>query len=66
MPWNTQEKVSSREADRLGLMPYSVAISLAIGPAITMATVLLAVEMSMRPTRMPMPSCPPRLPRNIL
>ena len=39
-----QEKVSSREAERLGLMPYSVAISLAMGPAMTMATVLLPVR----------------------
>ena len=38
-----QEKVSSREAERLGLMPYSSATSLAMGPAMTMATVLLAV-----------------------
>lgn len=58
------EKVSSREAERLGLMPYSSATSLAMGPAMTMATVLLAVAISMRPTSRPMPSWPPRLPRN--
>ena len=51
-----QEKVSSREAERLGLMPYSSATSLAMGPAMTMATVLLAVVISMRPTSRPMPN----------
>lgn len=33
------EKVSSREAERLGLMPYSSATSLAMGPAMTMAAI---------------------------
>ena len=56
MPWNTQEKVSSREADRLASMPYSSLTSLAMGPAITMATVLLAVAMSIKPTSRPMPN----------
>ena len=61
-----QEKVSSREAVFLGVIPYSCAISLAIGFAITMATVLFAVAISMVPTRSPIPSCPPFLPRKIL
>ena len=64
MPWKMQEKVSSREAERLGLIPYSSATSLAMGPAITIATVLLAVAMSISPTSSPIPSWPPRLPRN--
>lgn len=50
------EEVSSRKADRLGLMPYSSATSLAMGPAMKMATVLLAVVISMRPTSRPMPN----------
>ena len=64
MPWKMQEKVSSREADSLGVMPYSWLISLAMGPAMTMATVLLAVAMSMAPTSRPTPRRPPTLPRN--
>ena len=45
-------------------MPYSSLISFAMGFAITMATVLFAVAMSIAPTSRPMPICPPRLPRN--
>ena len=47
-------------------MPYSAAISFAMGPAMTMATVLLAVAMSMSAHQQgPCPAWPPRLPRNI-
>ena len=49
-----------------GVIPYSCDISFAIGLAITIATVLFAVAMSMVPTRSPIPSWPPFCPRKIL
>ena len=64
MPWKMQENVSRIDAALRGVMPYSSLISLAMGFAITMATVLFAVAMSIAPTRRPMPIWPPRLPRN--
>ena len=48
----------------MGAIPYSSLISLAIGPAMTMATVLFAVEMSIAPTSSPTPRRPPTLPWN--
>ena len=63
-PWNTQENVSRMEAVLRLEMPYVSAISWAMGFAITMATVLLAVAMSMAPTSSPMPSWPPFRLRN--
>ena len=56
MPWKIQEKVSRIEAAFLGVMPYYCAISFAIGFAMTIATVLFAVAMSIAPTSSPMPS----------
>ena len=63
-PWNTQENVSRMEAVLRLETLYVSAISWAMGFAITMATVLLAVAMSMAPTSSPMPSWPPFRLRN--
>ena len=57
MPWNTHENVSRIDAvlrlrDAVGLSPSPAAM----GFAMTMATVLFAVAMSMAPTSRPMPS----------
>ena len=60
------ENVSSREAERLELMPYSSATSLAIGPAMTMATVLLATATSATETSAATPSWADFLPLMIL
>ena len=59
MPWNTHENVSSMDAVLRLEMPYVSPISFAMGFAMTMATVLFAVAMSMAPTSRPMPSWPP-------
>ena len=57
--------MSSMDAALFLLTPNFSAISLATGPAITMATVLLAVHRSTSSTRMPMPSSAPRLPLTV-
>ena len=46
-------------------MSYSSAMFFAIGAAMTMATVLLAVATSIRPVSSATPSMPPRLPRKL-
>ena len=66
MPWKTQETVSRMEAVFFGSMPYSFEISLAMGPARTMVTVLFAVAMSRMPVSAAMPNMPPFLPFAVL
>ena len=51
--------ISRREALRRGVTPKSVLMSLAMGPAITIATVLLAVHTSTSRARAAIPSSPP-------
>ena len=55
-----QEQVSRRDAVTLGSTLYSSVISLAIGAAMTMATVLFAVATSMKAVRNAIPNMPPR------
>ena len=62
MPWNTQEKMSSREAVRRGSTLYSWDTSRAMSPATMMATVLLAVAQSHRETMAAMPTWADLLP----
>ena len=62
MPWNTQEKMSSREAVRRGSTLYSRDTSRAMSPATMMATVLLAVAQSQRETMAAMPTWADLLP----
>lgn len=59
MPWKIEEKISRSEAERFGETSNSSAISFAIGPAITIATVLFAVETSTSPAIAAMPSSAP-------
>ena len=66
IPWKIQEKVSRSDAAFLGVIQYSCAISFAIGFAMTIATVLFAVAISIVPTSSPIPSWPPLFPRKIL
>ncbi len=55
-------EISIKDAVLWGVMPYSFRISVAMGAVTTMATVLLAVEMSIRMEIRMIPSCPPLLP----
>ena len=61
-----EAKISRREALLFGEMWNSSLISLAIGPAITIATVLFAVQQSTRNTRMEIPNSPPLAPLILL
>ena len=63
MPCPTDVNISRREADRFGSTPYSSLISLAIGPAITIATVLFAVHISTSSESRAIPACAPLCPR---
>ena len=60
IPCHVAAKISNVEATRFGSMLYSSAISFAIGPAITIATVLFAVAQSTNDARQAIPSSPPR------
>ena len=61
IPCAMQEQVSRSDAVCRGSTPYSLVISLAIGAAITIATVLLAVAISIKAVKKAMPYIPPRL-----
>ena len=54
------------DADRLGVTSNSSLISFAMGPAMTIATVLFAVQRSTRSARPAIPTSAPRFPRILL
>ena len=62
IPCIMHELVSRREAVFLGSTLYSSLMFCAIGAAMTMATVLFAVAMSMKAVRRKMPKLPPLFP----
>ena len=63
MPCTMQLALSRMLALRAAGMPYRFEISRAMGPVMTIATVLLAVKQFTTPTRRKMPNSPPRRPR---
>ena len=61
IPCHTLVKMSMSDAARRGVMSCSAAIRRTMGPAITMATVLLAVDTSTSDEIAAMLNCAPRL-----
>ena len=66
IPWPTDVNISRSEADLLGSTSNSSLISFAIGPVITMATVLFAVHASTKKARSAIPNSAPLLPLILL
>ena len=63
IPCPKEANISRRDAARVGDTSNSSLSSFAIGPAITIATVLLAVHKSNNNTKIDIPNSAPRFPR---